>query len=61
MTAAEVMPLRGDRPGTYTAAIEAYLVSAGVGESSKRPAAAKGTTATRHLRDPDARDEDERR
>lgn len=29
-------PLRGDRPGTYTAAIEAYLVSAGVGESSKR-------------------------
>jgi hypothetical protein len=33
---ADVIPLGQDRPETYGDAVEAYLRSAGIGESSKR-------------------------
>jgi hypothetical protein len=33
---AEVLPLRGDRPGNYAEAVDAYLVSAGISLSSRR-------------------------
>lgn len=35
-SAAAIIPLRGDIPATYVAAIDAYLTAAGIGASSRR-------------------------